>query len=184
MNILVVEGSPRRNGNSSLLAMAVAETAAKRGHTIKSWRLYDSSFRGCIACGACDHPLDEHCVMRDDFTARIADILEADLVVFATPVYFGQVSGPMKCFIDRWCCFFDREFRIRHVAGKRYMVVTASNAPAEKFASVADYFRTWFTDFFKMTHSGQIVAGGLGPEGAAAERPELLEQARRLGEAL
>lgn len=184
MKILVVEGSPRKNGNSSTLALAIAEAAARRGHEIASWRLYDSNFRGCLACGACDEPLDTHCAMRDEFTARAPEIVAADLIVFATPVYFGQVSGPMKLFIDRWCAFFDREFRVRHVSGKRYMVVTASNAPADKFASVADYFRTWFTDFFKMTHVGQIVAGDLGPADAARSRPELLELAARLGESI
>lgn len=111
-------------------------------------------------------------------------IAEADLLVLGTPIDIGHVSGQFKCLLDRWYAFLESDFTNQVVAGKRYITVTCSGAPADSFRQVTNYLNEWLGNFFQMTCMGNLVAGDLGEAGAVLLRPDLLEEARQLGAGL
>jgi len=104
MQIVCLMGSPRRDGNSARLAGCFLDAARSRGAEVRSFHLNDLQMRGCQACNACkiDH---DRCVVQDDLAEVLDAVFDADLLVFASPVYYGDVSAQLKTFIDRSYAF-------------------------------------------------------------------------------
>jgi len=100
MQIVCLMGSPRRQGNSTALAECFTARAEQLGARIQTFVLNDLQMRGCQACEACKIGLD-HCVVEDGLSEVLEAVLHADALVFASPVYYGDVSAQLKTFIDR-----------------------------------------------------------------------------------
>ena len=98
--IVCLHGSPRHHGNSSTLARYFLEAARARGAHCREFVLNDLELRGCQACEACK-TTHESCVLNDGLAEVLEAVFHADLVVFASPVYYGDVSAQLKAFIDR-----------------------------------------------------------------------------------
>ena len=96
--VRIISSSPRRGGNSETLAAAFAEGAQAAGHQVETVYLREKQIGYCKGCFAC-HELG-HCVLRDDAAAIIAKMHDADVLVFATPVYYYCVSGQLKTLLD------------------------------------------------------------------------------------
>jgi multimeric flavodoxin WrbA len=109
MKIVAVLGSPRLNGNSTFIAERFLETANNLGAETQSFALNKLKYQGCQACRACKKSL-EVCVIKDDLTDVLDAVRKADVVVLAAPVYFGDISGQMKLFIDRTYSFLTPDF--------------------------------------------------------------------------
>lgn len=184
MNIIAINGSPRKNGACAALIEALIKGASKKGHTAKVYNLIDHTIKPCIACYACMSKKVEFCIHDDDFTPIARDILKSDVVVFASPVYMGQITGMLKTFFDRWITFAEPDFSIRHVKGKRFITIVTSGAPADKFKEVTDYLKYWLGDFFKMEHVKSMMAGDLHDPGDIQKSPELLREAEEIGSSL
>lgn len=176
MKIVAFVGSPRKNGNCAFITKNLTEKLEKKGHDCQTFYLYDQTVKGCIACDACTEQTVEICIHDDDFNKMAQEIIKADAMIFASPIYMGQITGVLKLFVDRWYTFADEKFAIRHVQGKKFVVVTASGAPAEQFAGVAEYLKYWFGDFFKMQACGCIVGGELSEAGEAKKRSDILQE--------
>ena len=105
MKIILVNGSPRKNWNTAKLLAEVAEGAVSRGMSAETVHLYDYTFKGCGSCFSCKvknprHP--GHCAQKDALTPILENILaEADALVLGAPIYFGSMSGGMRCFFER-----------------------------------------------------------------------------------
>ena len=183
MKVVAFLGSPR-NGNTAAMLTAVCKGAASAGHETELINLTNLKIADCTACCACKNGKVEYCAIQDDMQALYRKIVEADCLVFGTPIYMGQMSGQMKNFFDRWYPFLDANYQIHHLPGKKYITVTASGAPAEAFQSVSDYFNYWLGSFFKMELVQNIVGGQLGPADAINNQPELLTAAENAGRAL
>ncbi|MBF0502039.1 MAG: flavodoxin family protein [Candidatus Riflebacteria bacterium] len=184
MFILNINSSPRKNGNSVILSRKLCNAARNNGHTVKTVNLYDMTIKGCIACESCTQRKVEYCIHEDDLTKISPDIINADVLVFSTPIYMGHMNGLLKVFLDRWYTFAEEDFSIRHVMGKKFITITTSGAPAEQFAEVTTYFKKWFGEFFKLEYIDSIIAGELTEQGEAENRPELLAQAEKIGASL
>jgi len=102
--ILVVTGSPRKNGNSDTLAEAFIEGALQAGHTVDRFSAGRKKVRGCMACDKC-FTRGTACVVKDDFNEVAPLIAQADAIVFASPLYYFSLSAQIKAFIDRFYCF-------------------------------------------------------------------------------
>ena len=100
MKIACVLGSPRREGNSAMIAQRFLDKAAILGAEAETFSLNTLSYRGCQACYACKTKLDR-CILKDDLSRVLHAVQEADVLVLATPTYYGDISGQLKCFIDR-----------------------------------------------------------------------------------
>lgn len=119
MKIVVITGSPRKNGNSFAMTDAFIQEAEKRGHTI---RRFDAAFLkigGCHACMTC-YKTGKACSFDDDFNDIAPAILEADAVVFTMPVYWYSIPAQIKGAIDR---LFSLVVGGKEVAGKKWGLI-------------------------------------------------------------
>lgn len=98
--VLIIEGSPRRNGNSQLLCDAFKNGAETAHHHVDLIRIQDKNINFCLACDACMRN-GGTCIQKDDMAEILNLYQKADILVLATPVYFYGVSAQIKTFIDR-----------------------------------------------------------------------------------
>lgn len=99
--VLILSGSPRKGGNSDLLCDAFAKGAAEKGHQVGKVFLAQQKIAYCSGCGICQNT--GKCVIQDDMSAIMDKMVDADVLVFATPIYFYNMSAQMKTLIDRCC---------------------------------------------------------------------------------
>ena len=97
--ILVISSSPRKGGNSDLLCDAFIKGAIEAGHQTKKVFLNNQNIKYCTGCGVCN--TTHRCILKDDMAEILNEMVEADVIVLATPVYFYSMDGQMKTFIDR-----------------------------------------------------------------------------------
>ena len=98
--ITVLTGSPRKNGNSFAMTDAFIEAAEAKGHTVTRFDCAPMSFNGCHGCETC-YKTDKPCSFDDDFNKMAPAILEADALVFTTPVYWYSFPSQIKAAIDK-----------------------------------------------------------------------------------
>jgi multimeric flavodoxin WrbA len=115
MKVLVVHGSPRKEGNSSFLAGKLAQSLGSPD--LEEARLADLRYTDCSGCMACRRKTEE-CAMRDDLTPLLAAVREADVLVLAAPVYQEYVNGAMKCLLDRFFSYLAADHFQRLEAGE------------------------------------------------------------------
>lgn len=100
MHVLTIIGSPRKHSTSTKIAEHFCKLAEEGGHTVTSHILNKMDYRGCQGCETC-HTKLEKCVLRDDLTPVFEQMHEADVVVFTSPIYFGDLSSQARGFFDR-----------------------------------------------------------------------------------
>ena len=100
MKILLITGSPRKNGNSNTLASHFARGAQEAGHELARFDCAFKDVHPCTACNSCG--MDGPCVFQDDFDFVRGHIVQADLVAFASPMYYFGFSAQLKAVIDRF----------------------------------------------------------------------------------
>jgi multimeric flavodoxin WrbA len=105
MKVLAINGSPRKNWNTATLLNKVLEGADAQGADTELVHLYDLTYKGCISCFTCklmDGPSNGRCVIKDDLSPVLRAIEEkVDVLVLGSPIYFGQMSGEMRSFMER-----------------------------------------------------------------------------------
>lgn len=102
--IVIIDGGPRKNMNTAAMAEAFAEGARECGAEVLTYRLYDIDYKGCRSCLVCklkDRLYTDVCAWKDGLTEVLKAATYADGVLFASPVYFGRVTGQMECFVER-----------------------------------------------------------------------------------
>ena len=104
MNIVVINASPRKRGNTAQLCKKVVEGATDGGADVEYIDLYSHDFKGCMSCFAChlkknlENPL---CYWRDDLKEILKTCLKADAIVLGTPIYYGSISSSAQAFLER-----------------------------------------------------------------------------------
>lgn len=177
MKIVVLTGSPRKNGNSACLAEQFIKGAEERGHEVFR---FDCAFRRVSPCRACNRcGMDGPCVLDDDFSELRPRLIEADMVVFATPMYYFGVSAQLKSVIDR---FYAINGQIKGADKKAAFLMTYADTSAKEAEPMLAYYRT-LIDYLGWTSVGEVVASGVWMAGSvrATRYPE---QAYRLGKSL
>jgi multimeric flavodoxin WrbA len=182
MNILAINGSPNRSGNTARLMRAILDGAESNDHTTETIHLHELNMRGCSACMACKREKGiGHCAQRDDFQTIEPKLRQADCLIIGSPIYFGFLTGQIKCLIDRWYSFLDTEYNNDVLKNKRFIPVIVSGAPAEQFCVPAlDYLRRWLVNFLGMKEDGHIAAGGLRVPSDSKDS-SLLQKAAEIG---
>ena len=104
--VLIIAGSPRKNGNSDMLARQFAKGAEESGHQVEIIYLRDLKINYCQGCLVCLKKGE--CFQKDDANSLLPKMMEADVVCFSCPVYYYSVSGQMKTFIDRMNPLYDK----------------------------------------------------------------------------
>jgi len=104
LKVIAINGSPRKKWNTATLLEKAIEGAVSQGAETRLIHLYDLNFRGCISCFACKKRGGENygtCAVQDDLTSIYAEIKEASALILGSPIYFGDVTGIMRSFLER-----------------------------------------------------------------------------------
>ena len=101
--VILLQGSPRKNGNTKQFSDCFSDELRQNGMEIQEVWLYDLNIKPCMACKGCQtNPTEMACVLEDDMIALYGKCLEADLIVFSTPIYAFFATAPVKAFMDRF----------------------------------------------------------------------------------
>jgi multimeric flavodoxin WrbA len=174
-NILILSGSPRKNGNTERLAAAFADGATAAGKTVKTFRVAGLKIGGCRGCEHC-FAHKGVCVQNDDMPPILAELRKADALALASPVYYFSVTAQLKLVIDRFFALIREGTGVKRAA----LLMTCGDTTEAAAASSISMFRQ-ISAYQKWEEAGIIVAPGLHNPGEIEGRAEL-EQARRLGE--
>ena len=102
MNILVLNGSPRQNGNTAKMVTAFCEGAESSRHTVKIVNVCKLNVKGCLACEYCHSKGNGKCIQKDDMQDIYSLLKDTNMLVLASPIYYHGISGQLKCVIDRF----------------------------------------------------------------------------------
>lgn len=164
MKILVLTGSPRKNGNSNHLASRFIEGAQEAGHSVTRFDAAQSDVHPCIACNSCG--MDGPCVFQDDFGIVREHIVPAGMVVFATPMYYFGISAQLKAVIDRFYAINGQ----LHVPKKAALLMTYANTAPSQAAPIAAHYDV-LLDYLGWTDAGRVIAPGVWVEGSVSNTP-------------
>ena len=181
MKVVSILGSPRKNGTSARIAASFMDVARQSGAETKTHFLSGMKYGGCLGCNACKEK-SERCVQKDDLTEVLGDLEDADVAVFAVPVYYWDVSGQFKCFFDRTWSLVKPDYITnpepsRLAPGKRAVLILTQGDVEERHGDVAKRYG----HFLRMYgyRLDVIRAAGLGME-ADADVSECAARAREL----
>ena len=176
-NVLIISSSPRKGGNSETLAASFAKGAEEAGHKVETIYLREKKYGFCKGCLACLKL--GHCVIDDDAVEIAARMHDADVLVFATPVYYYSVSGQLKTMLDRANPLFDSDYSFT----KAYLLVAAAEDGEETVEGTVKAVQGWVDCFERCELAGTVFAGGVNSVGDIAGHPAL-EEAYQMGKAV
>lgn len=165
-NILVVRGGGRANGNTAQLVAAFARGAADAGHAVEVVSLDEVQVNGCLGCNACRY--GKPCVQKDGFNALAPKIRAADLLVFASPLYFWTLSSKLKAFIERFYCLAEEDPNPPWGRYERYpvkasaLLMTSADDFFWTFEQAARYYQLAIVNYIGFEDKGMLLAGGCG----------------------
>lgn len=151
MNVLSIQGSPRKSGTSNRIAQRFVEAARDHGADVSQHHLNSMQYRGCQACEGCHAPGATACILKDDLTEVLDGMHAADVIVFATPVYYGDVTGQFKCFMDRTYSHINPEYFYtdpsklsRLPENKKILLVVTQGAPENDHDDLIQRYENFF----------------------------------------
>lgn len=156
MKIVVLEGSPNKNGSSNLLAAEFIRGAKESGHSVQVIDAAHEDIRPCTGCIHCGY--EGPCVQKDDMDRIRIIILDADMLVFVTPLYYYGMSAQLKTLIDRFCAFNSS------IQGKRMksaLLSAAWNDDNWTFEALEAHYKTLVL-YLNLTDTGMVLGAGCG----------------------
>lgn len=181
--IIIVMGSPRKEGNSSALAKQVAAGAEATGAQVESFYLHGMNIKPCDACDVCREDNASDCVIDDDMQILYPKLRQADAIVIASPIYWFTVSAQTKLLMDR--CYALGGPEGNALAGKRVGIIL-TYADTDPFTSGAVNALRTFQDAFNYIGAeikGMIYGSAWKP-GEIEANEELMKRAYQLGKKL
>ena len=181
--ILVVQGSPRKKGNSIALAEQIAKGAESVGAAAERIYLHDKNISPCQACYACQRPDSSGCAIDDEMQPIYKKLIDADCWIIASPVYWFTMSAQTKLFMDR--CFALQAYKKDAFAGKR-IAIAMSYGDTDTFNSGCVNALRTFQDAFRYVGANMVgmVYGSAEKPGEIKSTQSLRDQAEALGKKL
>lgn len=147
MKVLIVNGSPRKNGSSSFIADKIKEKYSENGNGGDLLFLNELNFKGCQGCLSC-RKHNSFCVVADELHDILPKIVGYDAIVLVSPNYYGFVTGQMKLFLDRWYCLKDRNRRSKFKENaKLFFIVTQGSPNRDHAQNIINWGRKIFESF-------------------------------------
>lgn len=172
--ILIISSSPRKGGNSDLLCDEFIRGASEAGHKTEKVFLRDKNIHYCIGCGVCNSTAK--CVQSDDMEQILESMVEADVIVLATPVYFYTMDAQLKTLIDRTVPRYT-EMRNKEL----YYVMTAADEEIEHMQKTVESLRGFTMDCLDgAVEKGIIYGVGAWNKGEILDTPAMA-QAYQMG---
>ena len=176
--ILILNGSPRRNGNTSALTARFRAGAEEAGHTVTEFHLGSMRIGGCLGCwqgGDETHP----CVQRDDMELIYPVYREADVVVLASPLYYWFLSGQLKTAFDRLFAIAEGDANCRNPKKECVLIMAAEGAGFEE----SEHWYDRLEKHLGWRSLGKVLCGYVTQPGDIEGKPELA-QAFALGRSI
>lgn len=181
--ILILNGSPRRKGNTAALIEAFTAGAESAGHQVKRFDVALMDIHPCRGCCAGGKDPDHPCVQRDGMEEIYPVYKEADIVVLASPMYYWSISGQLKCAFDRLFAVTELDPNYVTPVKEAVLLMAAEGEGEDNEAPVRDYYHALLRRI-GWTDRGILFAGGNMAASDISKHPEQLEAARNLGAAL
>lgn len=182
--VLIVKGSPRKNGNSAILADQVAAGAIAAGAEVETIFLHGMDIEPCRACDSCQKALETNCVIQDDMQALYPKLRRLDALVIASPVYWFTVSAQTKLFMDRG--LYPLNGPEGHALANKLLAAVLTYGDTDPFTSGAVNALRTFQDaahFMRAKIAGFVYASA-GAAGEVRQQSAVLERAFALGQYL
>ena len=168
MNILVLNGSPRPQGNTKQMVEAFREGADSSGNKVKVIDVCRKKIGGCLACEYCHTKGNGNCIQKDDMQ-EVYDLLKkAEMIVIASPIYYHGISGQLKCVIDR---FYSAAYPKKPITLKKVAMILSSGDP-NMYDGALFSFNGDFLDYLGLENMGVFTACG-AENGSARKLEEL-----------
>lgn len=173
--VLIISTSLRGGSNSEILAHQCERGAKDAGLAVEYISLKEKNIQYCIGCLACQ--TTGKCVILDDVAEIMKKVKEAESIVFATPIYYYEMSGQMKTLLDRLNPLYPTDYAFRNI----YMIATAAEGGKETFAKAYNGLRGWVDCFGKAALSGLVQGGEIGDSNDASNHKDIMNKAYELG---
>lgn len=156
MKITVITGSPRTKGTSNFLAEEFIRGAKESGHDVYMFDSFKSDVKACLACNACAMGT-KPCIHKDDFTELKDYLLESDVIVFVTPMYYFGMSSTLKKVIDR---FYSIDSKLKEKKNKA-VLISVQHAPVDGVKDALNLQYNNIINWLNMENAGIINAIGI-----------------------
>lgn len=177
MKIVILMGSPNKNGSTAILVDSFLRGAAEAGHDCEVIDVCHASVHPCIGCVKCGY--EGPCVQKDDVELIRKKLLGADMTVFATPLYYYGMTAQLKAVIDRFCAY-NSSLNSRGL--KSALLTVAWNADDWTFDALTAHYKT-LVRYIRLKDMGMVLGYGCGTP-SMTRASKYPEQAYRLGRSL
>ena len=167
--VVVISTSLRPGSNSHAMAEQFAKGAEAAGHQVELISLRGKDIRFCVGCLSCQKT--GTCIFKDDVPAIMESVLNADVVCWATPIYYYEMSGQMKTLIDRMNAMYTKDYRFRDI----YLLTTAFENEEHVPKRAESGLQGWIDCFGKSKLKDHIFCGGVGAPNEIAGNTKLQE---------
>lgn len=178
--IVILNGSPRKNGNTAALVKAFADGAKGEGNTVTEFFLDSMNIHGCKGCFGGHSSRECPCVQKDDMSTIYPVVKECDVIVLATPLYYWNMSGQLRTAIDRLFALEEGDGNLLRGHGRSCALLMA--AEGHGFEDVLSYYNH-LMEHLQWKNLGHVLAGGNGDVGDIQGKPEI-QKAYALGKSI
>jgi multimeric flavodoxin WrbA len=185
MKVIGISTSPRENSNSDLLLRKALAGAGSTGAEAEYLQLYKHNIKPCTACGAC-YATGE-CIIDDDFNVVLSKMLNAQRLIFATPIYFMTVCAQAKTLIDRCQCLWASKYILKKPVSRtepntrRAMAIAVGGTNNKNMFDSVRLTMKYYFDALDMGYFANLFVSGVDEAGKIEENAAAMEQAFQLG---
>lgn len=177
-NVLVISTSLRKGSNSDTLAEELIRGAKDAGNNVEKVSLEGKTIGFCKGCLVCQKT--QKCVIKDDAVNIAEKVKNADTIVFATPIYYYEMSGQMKTLLDRLNPLYASDYSFREV----YLITAAADNNQEAMDVAVEGLQGWIACFNQANLSGVIRGVGITDIGDVNNHEKLMSEAYEMGKAI
>ena len=171
MKILILNGSPTRDGNTVALVNAFKEGAETKGHEVTVVNVAHKKVNGCLSCNYCHNQGNGKCVQKDDMQEIYPLIQEADMITFASPIYYFTMSAQLQSVVQRF-------YAITHPAKAKYSAFLLSSYSPNVYTGAIGQYKDMIR-YMGMADKGIVTA-----DNSTNKTPAKLAEAKELGASL
>jgi NAD(P)H-dependent FMN reductase len=157
--VFIVSSTMRKGGNSEILADQFEKGALEGGNEVKRINLRDINLKFCVGCLYCQS--HDRCVLNDDINGLLSDVQSSDVLVFATPIYYYEMSGQLKTFLDRMNPLYPRMNEFKEV----YLLATAADGELSATDGAVKGIQGWIDCFDGVQFKGIVFGGNAEAKG-------------------
>lgn len=175
---LVISTSERLNSNSDILSNEFINGAKEKGHQVEKVSLTNQVITFCKGCLSCQKT--GKCMIKDDANEIVDKMIQADVIVFATPVYFFGMCGQMKTLLDRSNPAFIADYKFKDI----YLLMSAADDEEDTFDETINGLQGWVRCFENCSLKGIVKAGGFTNPNEIIQNSNVMKEAYLLGKSV